>query len=128
MFRGIKRLNFLFVLCHVYRGRQRSNILSELQMFLQESKAVRRLVSDWLVRLASYRSSKTGGHSHCTRTHQQVLVMDATLGLGVTQASRGEPEPGEWGKRETGTREITVNTHARHHGHTINTDTNTGEV
>lgn len=34
--------------------------------------------------LASYGGSKTGGHSHGTRTHQQVLVMDAILGLRVT--------------------------------------------
>lgn len=35
--------------------------------------------------LASYGGSKTGGHSHCTRTHQQVLVMVAILGSKVTR-------------------------------------------
>lgn len=33
--------------------------------------------------LASHGGSETGGHSHGTRTHQQVLVMDAILGLRV---------------------------------------------
>lgn len=56
------------------------------------------------VRLASYRSSKTGGHSHSTRTHQQVLVMDVILGLCVTQASRARQnkDSGGWGRRGHG--------------------------
>lgn len=67
--------------------------------------------------LASDRGSETGGHTHSTRTHQQVLVMGAILGLkvrhgvmgrggaGDKQAGDNEEAMGrerEEGKRETG--------------------------
>lgn len=47
-------------------------------------------------RLASHRGSKTGGHSHGTRTHQQVLVMDVTLGLKVRVGGDKRKEGGVW--------------------------------
>lgn len=91
--------------------------------------------------LASNRGCKAGGHAHGARTHQQVLVMGAILGLkvrhgvklgceggwtnrrgmkeGVVESERGG---GEEGKRETGIREVSGNRHARHYHHTNNTE------
>lgn len=120
-----------------------------LMMLFQEDKADRRPEPEWVrasrAGLASHRGSETGGHSHGTRTHQQVLVMGAILGSrgeggdrkggmggeieggAGTQASRDEWEKPRKerehreGQRETAIREVTVNTHARHYHHTINT-------
>lgn len=39
--------------------------------------------------LASDRGSETGGHTHSTRTHQQVQVMGAILGLKVRHEVMG---------------------------------------
>lgn len=41
-----------------------------------------------LVGLASYRGSETGGHSHGTRTHQQVHTMGVILGLEVKDSGK----------------------------------------
>lgn len=65
--------------------------------------------------------------------------MDVILGLGVRESrcrQRDTDKQGRAraargvgvGRRETGTWEVTVIIHARHYGHTINTDTNTYEV
>lgn len=43
-------------------------------------------------RLASNRGSEAGGHTHSTRTHQQVLVMGAILGLKVRHGVKGRGE------------------------------------
>lgn len=78
-------------------------------------------VFDWArcVGLASYRGSKTGGHSHGTRTHQQVLVMGVILGLDVKDSGIDKQgwarQPGGGWKRGTETWEVTVNLHARHY-------------
>lgn len=61
--------------------------------------------------LASHGGSETRGDSHGTPTHQQVLVTGPTLGLKVTDEQGGMRRRGE----------VTVNTHARHYHHTINT-------
>lgn len=87
-----------------------------LLMLFQEDRA------DWSQRgesragLASHGGSKTGGHSHGTRTHQQVLVMGAILGLMVTdeqgwirkQRGGGDRESRERGRQGYG-RSLLIN-------------------
>lgn len=71
-------------------------------------------------RLASNRGSEAGGHTHSTRTHQQVLVMGAILGLKVRHGVKGRGKAGDkqagdnkeavgrGGEREEGTRETGI--------------------
>lgn len=60
--------------------------------------------------LASDRGSETGGHTHSTRTHQQVQVMGAILGLKVRHevmgrgGGRGRTGRGRRGSRGEGER------------------------
>lgn len=81
----------------------RSDLISTfvLLRLFQEGKADQRPAPE-LVRgvgagLASHWGSETGGHSHGTRTHQQVLVIGAILRLRVMG---GKGQGGAGGERE----------------------------
>lgn len=93
----------------------RSDLISTfvLLRLFQEGKADQRPAPE-LVRgvgagLASHWGSETGGHSHGTRTHQQVLVIGAILRLrvmgGKGQGGAGGGEGGAWGHRRAGMNE-----------------------
>lgn len=113
----------LFIPCKAgYWSEVRINLHVLLMLFQEaDRRPVPELIGegrDEQAGLASHRGSETGGHSHSTGTHQQVLVMGAILGLRVgcrqdkrrievgasgvhKQARMNEKRQGDGGDRES---------------------------
>lgn len=77
---------FLFITCKAgHWSEVRFRLHQFLMLFLEADQrpVPKQIRGEEKAGLASHGGSKTGGHSHGTRAHQQVLVMGAILGLRV---------------------------------------------